>query len=447
MIDARFIEAKRRAAKYVHSWFGECVLICRNTVDGAPGGRRRRQSHRGGDRGGGNATATPATRPPDAHNENINRATDTVPRFESLGPPRLSPHVQPFVPISMLQKDGHSAPTATPVIKPVTPMQSLEEETARLSVRDESQSPKHGRQRRRNRGKSNMSKHSSPQRTFHARTSSEDQRVSTTQRSTGSHNDQAMLSADKLDTTRKGVLPISIPSKLSPKPETSLPVVRLPEAVRPAPSATSHDSMNLMRSEDTEFGSYISRGAVQEGRLYNHKQIEKLQSPPKPRDPRPQPPPAEEKPQPRPGGLLRIQPGKLEPPKPAPQHRGGLLFIDTNAIKSTNNRGPKQRGNQSEYKRDAIPLRKEPESQPRTVWNPDNIPPAEKMLHDGPKFEISAEDILREVKAAYQEIQNLERKVESIYDSQADGVEMSRIRSRSQNDPVTWTNYCKTHNE
>jgi hypothetical protein len=69
------------------------------------------------------------------------------------------------------------------------------------------------------------------------------------------------------------------------------------------------------------------------------------------------------------------------------------------------------------------------------------------MLHDGPKFEISAEDILREVKAAYQEIQNLERKVESIYDSQADGVEMSRIRSRSQSDPVTWTKYCKTHNE
>jgi hypothetical protein len=206
--------------------------------------------------------------------------------------------------------------------------------------------------------------------------------------------------------------------------------------------------MALIRSEGTDFGSYISRGAVQEGRLYNHKQLEKSHSPPKPRDPKPQapPPPAEEKPQPR--GLLRIQPRKLEPPKQAPGHRGGLLFIDTNAIKSTSNNKPtKQRPSQSEYKRDAVPLRKEPESQARSIWNPDNIPHPEAMLHDGPKYDVSAEDILREVKAAYQEIQNLERKVESIYDSQADGVDIPRIQSRSQNDPIVWTKYCKTHNE
>lgn len=451
MIDARFIEAKRRAAKYFTRLGWGMGLTCRNTGDGpgAGGNRRRRHSHKGG---ATVSSTTPTARAPDAHNEHVTHgAGEALPRSDPIGLQRLSPHIpsaQPFTPLSVLQKDGHGGPPATSVIKLSPPMQSLEENTARLSIRDEPQSPKQGRQRGRNRGRSNMSKHSSPQRNFHARTSSEDQRVCTTQRSTGSHNDQTLF-MEKVDTTRKGVLPISIPSKPSPKPENSLPVVRLPETVRPPASAASHDSMALIRSEDTDFGSYISRGAVQEGRLYNHKQVEKSHSPPKPRESKPQaPPPAEEKPQPRPGGLLRIQPRKVEPPKAAPGHRGGLLFIDTNAIKSTNNnKATKQRQNQSEYKRDAVPLRKEPESQARAVWNPDNIPHPEAMLHDGPKYDVSAEDILREVKSAYQEIQNLEHKVESIYDSQADGADIPRIRSRSQNDPVVWTKYCKTHNE
>jgi hypothetical protein len=230
----------------------------------------------------------------------------------------------------------------------------------------------------------------------------------------------------------------------------------------PAPaSIDSNDTANLIRSEDTDFGSDISRGAVREGVLYSYRPTA---SPlvPKSRpdhqqksDSRPPQEEKSEKAQQR--GVLRIQPGVLDQPKQQPPgHRGGLLFIDSNAIKSTANNNTKSvapRGYQSsEFNRNVVPLRKETEQpQTRMVWNPDSIPtrisPNTMSLHSGPRLILTPDEILREVKRAYQDIQNLERKIKAIYDSQDEGLEIARMQRRTTSDTVSWSTYSNTHRE
>jgi hypothetical protein len=260
---------------------------------------------------------------------------------------------------------------------------------------------------------------------------------------------------------RKGLLQISTQSQqLSNRHQESMPVIRLPaaEISRPPAFNDSHDSMNTIPSEDTNFGSDISRGAVQEGRLYNHKQVEKSPTL-KPRDRKSagvrQ---VHDKPQAQPQrGLLRIQPTKPEETEKSKQesgHRGGLLFIDTSAIKpaqtSKSTKPPGQNNQLSEFKRNVVVLRKEAEGQPRTTWNPDNVPAswaADSMLRDGPKYVLTPEDILHEVKLAYQEIQILERKVETTYESQDDGMEIPRTQLRPHADGGSWSAYSSMHKE
>lgn len=383
----------------------------------------------------------------------MNVKKDKSPRLSNHVQPRMSPQSQPAKPadtVTIAQKDGQGGRSITSIVKPTIPMESLETATSNLSILEDIQSPKQGRQRHRNRGRSNMSKHSSPQRTFQGRTSSEEPRSGTNRLSTGSRNDVGV------NITRKGVLPISVQPPPPLVPENTTPIVRLPDIV-PAPvSNDSHDTSNLIRSEDTDFGSDISRGAVQEGRLYSYK------PPPNPFNPKPreqQKPerrPQEEKSEQPQRGVLRIQPGKLDQAKQQPPgHRGGLLYIDSNAIKSTNNNTKpktKPRGNQSsEFNRNVVPLRNELESQARVVWNPDNIPsrisPNTISSHNGPRLKMTSDDVLREVKAAYQQIENLERKIRSTYDSQDEGLEMARTQRRPASDAVSWTAHTKTHRE
>lgn len=242
-----------------------------------------------------------------------------------------------------------------------------------------------------------------------------------------------------------------------------MPVVRIPDMARPPESTQSHDTGNLIQSEDTDFGSDISRGAVREGRLYNHKTNEKQAATSRQRENQrsPRVKPIDEKPEQPQRGVLRIQPGKLDPPKPPPQqtqqqqtsgHRGGLLFIG-NAIKPSTtknttkqNKAPPARSN--EFNRNAVPLRKDAatEPSPRVVWNPDNISP-HTLSHSGPPLKLTSEDILREVKSAYQNIQALERKVKSFYESEDDTREMTRLEQRPTTDGVSWSAYAKTHRE
>jgi hypothetical protein len=218
--------------------------------------------------------------------------------------------------------------------------------------------------------------------------------------------------------------------------------------------------MNAIPSEDTNFGSDISRGAVQEGRLYNHKQADKSPTIKARDQQKASTRQVDDNSQPRAQrGLLRIQPTKAEKaeqPKQEPGHRGGLLFIDTTAIKSTpnNNKPTKTRGknNQSsDFQRNAVPLRKEQESNPRSTWDPliDSSEP-NTIIRDGPKYVMTSEKILSEVKSAYEEIQKLERKIETIYESQDDVLEAPRMERRPRADAVTWsawTTYSKTHKE
>jgi hypothetical protein len=348
------------------------------------------------------------------------------------------------------------------VVRPPKPTQSLEATLSNLSIRDDPpvQPPKQSRNRGRNRGTSSMSKQSSPQRTFHGRTSSEDQHASTTRASTGSVHHELGMSVVSGDISRKGLLQISTQSQqLSNRNQESMPVIRLPatEISRPAAFNDNHDSMNTIPSEDTNFGSDISRGAVQEGRLYNHKQVEKSPTL-KPRDRKSagvrQ---VHDKPQAQPQrGLLRIQPTKPEEAEKSKQesgHRGGLLFIDTSAIKPAQTKAtkaPGQNSQLSEFKRNVVVLRKEAEGQPRTAGNPDSVPTswaADSMLRDGPKYVLTPEDILHEVKLAYQEIQNLERKVETTYESRDDGMEMSHTQDRPHADGGSWSTYSSMHKE
>jgi hypothetical protein len=243
-----------------------------------------------------------------------------------------------------------------------------------------------------------------------------------------------------------------------------MPVVRFPETVPPPGSTQSHDTGNLIQSEGTDFGSDISRGAVREGRLYNHKTNEKLAMNSRARENQQSPRVKHvdvEKPEQSQRGVLHIQPVKLDPPKPPPPqqpasgHRGGLLFIG-NAIKPTTNHNnnnkttktnkpPPQRGN--EFNRNAVPLRKDAEpSSARVIWNPDNIS-TNAVAYGGPPLKLTSEDVLRQVKSAYQDIQTLERKVKSFHDSQDDTHEMTRLERRPTTEGVTWSSYAKTHRE
>jgi hypothetical protein len=228
------------------------------------------------------------------------------------------------------------------------------------------------------------------------------------------------------------------------------PVVRLSE-VLPAPASNdSHESTNLIRSEETDFGSDISRGAVREGRLYDHKKVEKSFTS-KPREQtKPDARSAQDGPTPQ-RGVLRIQPGKVDQGKPS--HRGGLLLIDT---KTTNNKTTKPRGNQNstEFNRNVVLLRKEKDPKPKgVIWNPDNIPshvthsqsPTLKP-HVGQNYVLTPDDILHEVKSAYQEIQTLERKVKSLYED-VDDMDLPRIQRRPSTDASTWSVYSKTQKE
>ena len=359
--------------------------------------------------------------------------------------------------MTVLQKGGHNELTNTSVAKSPNPMESLENATSNLSIREDMPPPKQGRQRGRNRGRGNMLKNKSSQRDFQGRMSPEDPRPSTHRLSTGSRN-EAGMSLKSGDASRKGVFPISAQVQLSPKTESTLPAMRLPEIFSAPPiSNDSRDTMNVIRSEDTESGSDISRGAVREGKLYNYKPIEKTMTH-KPREnQKPEAPPQEEKSEQPQRGVLRIQPAKPDQQKQSQQpsgRRGGLLFIDTNAIKSTgkNNKATKPRGNQAnpEFNRNAVLLRKEPDSQPPEIWNPDNISAqssADTMSHGGPQYKLTPEDILREVKFAYQEIQSLERKVKPLYDAQDDSLDMPRLQRRTTANEISWTTHSKLHRE
>ena len=159
---------------------------------------------------------------------------------------------------------------------------------------------------------------------------------------------------------------------------------------------------------------------------------------------KPDPRSQDDKPEQPQRGLLRIQPTKPDQAKQQqPGHRGGLLFIDTNALKSTNNtnnpKPTKPRINtSSEFNRNVVPLRKEPEpqqqhqqQQQRVVWNPDNI--SSRISPNAPggrRLVMTPDDILREVKVAYQGIETLERKVNILYDSQNERLEMARMQRR-----------------
>jgi hypothetical protein len=430
----------------------------RNTGD-APGTSHRRRHGprgRGGERPTGETTAAPRPVENPPPNENIEVPKGTSPRLGNSLLPRMSPQTQPAKPadaVPIAQEHGQNGHTVGPVRPPIS-MESLETAASNLSIRDDMPPPKQTRQRGRNRGRSNVSKPSSPQRTFQGRTPSEEQ---SKRLSTGSRNDLGK-SIESTDPPRKGILPITVSLQPPPNPEKSTPVVRLPELTAAPVSTDSHDSMNLIRSEDTDFGSDISRGAVQEGRLYNHKQPEKpLQT--KSRGPqnleiRPQ----EENAERQPRGLLRIQPSKGDqqqpPPAPAPAHRGGLLFIPGGAIKSNINtsKPTKPRNNQSsEFNRNVVPLRKEPDTQTRAMWNPDNIalrPSSTAMSHSGPRYVLTSDDILREVKTAYQEIQSLERKIKAIYESEDNELEiMRRKRQPAPAEEISWSTYSKIHKE
>ena len=274
---------KRSAEPQSTSTLPPSRLMFRNTGDGPGNSRRRRQGQRG-ERTAGESVSSPTAKPVDAPppNEKIDLQKGKSPRFGNHVSPKMSPQMQPGKPtdsVTIIQKDGQGGQTITSVTKPSVPMQSLENATSKLSIREDMPpppppQPKQGRQRARNRGRSNMSKHSSPQRTFHARTSSEEPQSATNRLSTGSRNDLGM-SKGTVNTPRKGVLPINVPRSPSQTHETPVPIVRLPDFAPSPVSNDSHDTNNLIRSEDTDFGSDISRGAVHEGKLYSYRLVEK----------------------------------------------------------------------------------------------------------------------------------------------------------------------------
>src|SRR5579862_3862214 len=143
MIDARFIEAKRRAAKYP-----QCLSLVNilRSCDAQTGHRRRRQHHRG-------------EKP---ENDDLEFSRDAVPLMSKSLFTAPSPQSQPIRPsaVSPPTRNERQAP-----VKTSTTMDSLEQATLNLSIQEESQFAKPARQRGRNRGRSNVSKTSSPQRT------------------------------------------------------------------------------------------------------------------------------------------------------------------------------------------------------------------------------------------------------------------------------------------
>ena len=357
--------------------------------------------------------------------------------FTAPSPQTQFARPQPVATVTHPRKDENKSQNKANIMKPQTAMESLEATASNLSIRDGSQSPKQGRHRGRNRGRSNVSKNSSPQRTFHGRPSAEEQR---------SGNKPPVLNTRpeaKMEPP-KGMLPISIPNRSSPKATTTAPIVRLPEVIHPPPaSEVSHDTSHLIRSSDTDFGSDISRGAVQGGRLYDHrtdKSSPKLQQAQKAENRQ-----HDDKPPPQTRGLLPIQPGKMVQTNQSSVRRGGLLIIDKNAVKPNNAKPNKAKGNQtSDFNRNAVPLRKEDGK--RRIWNPDEPDDdSTTMLHERPRVEVTLEFILREVKSAYQEIQNLERKVKAAYDE--DDTDISRNQAWQSFEVNQWPSLARTHRE
>jgi hypothetical protein len=437
-------------------------LMYRNTGDGSGNSRRRRQAQRG-ERTPGESASPSTAKPvdPPLPNDRTDLQKGKSPRLWNHVSPKMSPQMQPGKPtdsVTIMQNDGQGGQTITHVTQPSIPMQSLENAASKLSIREDMPpppppQPKQGRQRGRNRGRSNMSKHSSPQQTFLGRTSSEEPRSGANRLSTGSRNDLG-TSAGTVNAPRKGVLPINVPRSPSQTHENPFPVVHLPDFAHRPGSNDSHDTNNLIRSEDTDFGSDISRGAVHEGKLYSYRPVEKSSGPKNREYQKLEPRSQEDKPEQPQRGLLRIQPTKTDQEKQQqPGHRGGLLFIGANALKSTNNtnntKPTKPRINtSSEFNRNIVPLRKEPEPQQRVAGNPDNIPSRiSPNASSGQRLVMTPDDILREVKVAYQGIETLERKVNISYDSQNERLEVARMQRRPTCDAVPWTAYSKTHKE
>ena len=425
MIDTRFIEAKRRAAKYSPS-LSDANIRSGDVQHQTTGHRGRRRPHRN-------------TENKQPENEDLEFSRDAVPLMNKTLFTAPSPQVQPVRPTAATlpqQQPQHQPKSDNRTNKVSNPVESLEHATANLSLRDGDQPPKQGRQRGRNRRRSNVSKTSLP---FHNRTPSGEQRAP---------NKPPQIQQSRVEVKKdapKGILPISIPAQ-SPNVANTVPIVRLPEAPavahhppRPPASDVSHDTSHLIRSSDTDFGSDISRGAVQGGRLYDHRHDK---SSPKLRHAQKfDPHPTEEKPQ-QPRGVLLIQPGKVDQTKESGR-RGGLLKIDTNKLKPNNTKPNKSKGQQNaDYNRNATPLRKEDGR--KRIWNPDDPDDDPVMLHERPRVEVTPEYILREVKSAYQEIQNLERKVRAAYEDEDDLPRNIPWQSPEEN---KWPSLARMHRE
>ena len=353
-------------------------------------------------------------------------------------------------------------------------MEALDTAASNLSLYDDGgQGHGQGRQRRFRRNKSSVAKPSkdnnSPQRQF-KRTSSEDPRSTNTNRlSMGSRPDNNVGMAAAETNKRAAGITVNIPTSQPSRQENS--ALRLPDVIIPPPASDdSRDTTSLIRSEDTNFGSDISRGVVREGKLYNYQTHEKLVS--KAREHKSEGVRlSEEKTEGQTRGVLRIQPVKSEVKQqeakqstPATGHRGGLLFIDTNALKSSGNNANNNPGGgkstkkqraanpSSEFNRNAVPLRKDPmpESQqpcPDGEAMSPRIPSHPISLHSGPQLVLTSDDIQCEVKATYREILNLEAKVKSLYGSADDMLETTRLQRRSTHEAVLWTTYCNLHRE
>jgi hypothetical protein len=423
------------------------VLRTGGTASSGNSNRRRRGGHRPHDKGPEASVSPPQVSPPTAAavapspNEyhDLQQQGD-LPRPRQPPNPKQSPRLQPVPPSGdpAPKEDRGKRPGKNAKLSPS--MEALDSATANLSLLDGGG----GRRFRRNR--SNMSKKSnkeiSPQRG--KRTSSEDPGTSPPQRlSLGSRPDNVP------ETGKRGGYTVNIP--------TSAPheALRLPDL---APGSNdSRDTANLIRSEDTDFGSDISRGVVKEGRLYNYRPHERLV---KTKDVKPDVKVSEERVEPQTRGVLRIQP---RPPEPKSEkqsgagHRGGLLFIHTNAHKpnATTVPAPKpvkpvRPPNPSlEFNRNAVPLRKDPEppARPDREAVSPRIPTHPISLHSGPDLVLTTEDIDREVNLTYREILNLEGKVKANYASGDEMLETTRLARRSTHDAVLWTNYCNLHRE
>jgi hypothetical protein len=323
-------------------------------------------------------------------------------------------------------------------------MGSLALATSNLSIQAHTQveipaPSSRGGNRGRRRGRPNRSKRGSPQRSFQPRTSSEELHIDMNRLILSPLNEMSPP-----DQPQRGTIPAHLPLEIV---ETSAKANQNISNISAVPISTgSHETSNLVRSEDTDFGSDITRGVVQEGKLYNHKNTEKpgvakASEQSKLKKDKDMLAPNSESSQP---GLLRIHPHKSDAGNHQQRHRGGLLLIGSAAIKSTpsNVKAPKGRG---EYSRVA-PVK---DNQSVSLWNPDNIPPrltTTGVVYDRPKVVLSAEDILREVKAAHQEIQAIEGRLTSIYEQPENGVDLSRNQSRTSfpNNPGE---YCKIHRE